>query len=139
MPGYFLIKSEPDKYAYAALERDGRTTWDGVRNFEARKHLRAMQSGDLALYYHSNVDKAVVGVARVVRPAYPDPSAPGEDWSAVDVAPEEAFATPIALEAMKRDRALAGLLLLTRPRLSVLPVSPAHFDHIVKLGRRPAA
>lgn len=84
---YFLVKSEPSKYGFSDLVRDGKTCWDGVRNFEARNNLRAMMKGDLLLFYHSTEDKAVVGVAKVVRAAYPDPSAADGDWSAVDVAP----------------------------------------------------
>jgi predicted RNA-binding protein with PUA-like domain len=130
---HWLIKSEPNSYAYEQLVRDGRAVWDGIRNFEARNNLRAMQEGDLALFYHSTVGKEVVGVARVLSKAYPDP-ADGE-WSVVDVAPAFALTQPVTLETMKDDRALTGLLLLTRSRLSVVPVSVVHFDHILKLGK----
>ncbi|HEY3594439.1 MAG TPA: EVE domain-containing protein [Polyangiaceae bacterium] len=132
---HWLIKSEPNTYPYEKLVKDGRTVWDGVRNFEARNNLRAMNEGDLALFYHSNIGKEVVGVARIVKKAYPDPGAKDEDWSVVDVAPGFALNEPVTLEAMKDDPALNGLLLLTRSRLSVVPVSAAHFDHILKLGK----
>jgi predicted RNA-binding protein with PUA-like domain len=131
---YWLIKSEPNTYGYDKLVADGRTRWDGVRNFEARNNLRGMQEGDLALFYHSSTGKEVVGVARIERAAYPDPTAKGEDWSVVDVASHSKLPAPVTLEAMKKDPKLKGLLLITRSRLSVVPVSKEHFEHIVKLG-----
>jgi predicted RNA-binding protein with PUA-like domain len=134
----WLIKSEPNAYAFSKLVADGRTTWDGVRNFEARNNLRAMKEGDLALFYHSTIGKEVVGVARVVREAYPDPSAQGEDWSAVDFGPAFPLKKPVSLDTMKNDKALAGLQLITRGRLSVVPVSPTHFERILALGETKA-
>lgn len=129
---HWLIKSEPSEYAYAQLERDGRTAWTGIRSFEARKHLRSMRPGDLALYYHTGSEKAVVGLATVARAAFPDPTAPrGEEWDAVEIAPKQPLSAPVPLGAMKADRALKGLPLLTRGRLSVMPVSPEHFRHIL--------
>lgn len=134
---HWLIKSEPSEYAYAQLESDGRADWTGIRSFEARKHLRAMKRGDVALYYHTGGEKAVVGLATVTRPAFPDPTAPkGEAWEAVEVAPKQALRSPVALAAMKADRALKGLPLLTRGRLSVMPVTPEHFRHILAQGKR---
>src|SRR5262245_10726432 len=137
--GYWLIKSEPDVYSYAQLVKDGKTVWDGVRNFMARNNLRAMKEGDFVFFYHSNVGKEIVAVARVVREAYPDPKAKGEDWSAVDVAPAFALKKTVTLEAVKKDPKLAGFQLITHSRLSVVPVSEAHFDHILKMGetKRP--
>jgi predicted RNA-binding protein with PUA-like domain len=132
---YWLIKSEPNTYAYQRLAREGRAVWDGVRNFEARNNLRAMNEGDLCLFYHSTVGKEVVGVACVTKKAYPDPSAKGEDWSVVDVAPAFPLVQPVSLETMKADPALKGLLLIARSRLSVVPVSAPHFEHILKLGK----
>jgi predicted RNA-binding protein with PUA-like domain len=132
---YWLVKSEPFKYSFAQLVHEKRTTWDGVRNYEARNNLRAMKKGDLLLFYHSNEGKEVVGVARVLREAYPDPSAPDEDWSVVDVAPVVALKAPVGLEAIRADPALADIALLKRSRLSVVPVSKAHFDYILALGR----
>jgi predicted RNA-binding protein with PUA-like domain len=136
---YWLVKSEPDVYAYAQLVKDGKTVWDGVRNFMARNNLRAMKEGDFVFFYHSNVGKEIVGVARVVREAYPDPKAKGEDWSAVDLAPAFALTRPVTLETIKKDPKLAGLQLISHSRLSVVPVSAAHFDHILALGgtKRP--
>lgn len=132
--GYWLIKSEPDVYPYAQLVKDGKTVWDGVRNFQARNNLRAMKEGDFVFFYHSNVGKEIVGVARVVREAYPDPRAKGEDWSAVDVGPALALAKPVSLETIKKDAKLEGLQLITHSRLSVVPLSEAHFDRILALG-----
>ena len=135
---HWLIKSEPNAYAFSNLMADGQTTWDGVRNFEARNNLRAMKEGDLALFYHSTIGKEVVGVARVVREAYPDPTAKGEDWSAVDFGPAFPLKKAVTLDAMKSDKALTGLQLITRGRLSVVPVSPAHFERILALGETKA-
>ena len=132
--GYWLIKSEPDAYPYAQLVKDGKTVWDGVRNFQARNNLRAMKEGDLVFFYHSNVGKEIVGVARVVREAYPDPRAKGEDWSAVDVGPAFALAKAVSLETIKKEPKLEGLQLITHSRLSVVPLSAAHFEHILALG-----
>ena len=135
----WLAKSEPGAYSWDSLERDGRTEWDGVRNFEARNNLRAMREGDRVLFYHSVTGKEVVGVARVAREAYPDPSAVDGDWSCVDVVPVERFAHPVALATLKADPSLSELALLKRSRLSVVPVSRAHFDHISRLGREGSA
>ncbi len=130
------MKSEPDVYAFSRLVEDKRTRWDGVRNFEARNNLRSMKKGDLALFYHSNIGKEVVGVMRIDREAYADPSADaGEDWSVVDVAPVKALEAPVSLAAIKGDKALADIALLRRSRLSVVPVSQAHFERILKLGK----
>lgn len=135
MPRHFLVKSEPYKYAFEALVRDKKTRWDGVRNFEARNNLRAMARDDLLLFYHSNEGKAVVGVAKIVRTAYPDPTAEDGDWSAVDVAPVKALKVPVSLEVIRGDAKLAEMLLLRRSRLSVVPVTPAEFKRVLELGK----
>jgi predicted RNA-binding protein with PUA-like domain len=132
---HWLIKSDASKYSWAQLERDGRTFWDGVRNFEARNFLRAMKMGDLCLFYHSNEGKDVVGVAKVVKEAYPDPTAPEEDWSVIDLAPHKAFKAPVPLDVIKSDPELTEMALLKRSRLSVVPVTKTQFDHILKLAR----
>jgi len=130
------MKSEPNKYAYTQLVRDGRTHWDGVRNFEARNNLRAMKLGDLTLFYHSNEGKEIVGVAKIVREAYPDPSADeGEDWSVVDLAPVAALKEAVSLDTIRSDPSLADIALLRRSRLSVVPISREHFEHILALGK----
>lgn len=131
----WLVKSEPYKYPFQQLLRDGRTHWDGVRNFEARNNLRAMKEGDLVLYYHSNEGKEIVGIARVAREAYPDPTAPGEDWSVVDLEPVTPIKAPVSLDAIRADPELVDLALLKRSRLSVVPVSKPHFDHLLALGK----
>ena len=135
---YWLVKSEPAKYAWAQLVRDGRTVWDGVRNALARQHLAAMRRGDLVLYYHSNEGKEIVGIARVVRESHPDPTADDPKWLAVDLEPVRPLAEPVTLAAIKADTRLEGLALIRQSRLSVLPVSSPHFDHILKLGKTKA-
>ena len=135
MPSYFLVKSEPEVYAFARLVKERKTAWDGVRNFEARNNLRKMKKGDRVLYYHSGDEKAVVGVAKVLREAYPDPSATEGDWAAVDLEPEKSLTEPVTLGQMRADPALDGLALLKKSRLSVVPVSAAHFQRILKLGK----
>jgi predicted RNA-binding protein with PUA-like domain len=131
---YWLVKSEPNAYSYDQLVKDRRTRWDGVRNFTARNNLRAMKEGDLAFFYHSNVGKEIVGAAVVAKEAYPDPTAKGEDWSVVDLAPAFALKKFVSLETMKKDPALKGFQLLSQGRLSVVPVLPAHFEHILDLA-----
>ena len=135
MPNHWLVKSEPYKYSFDELVRDEQTTWDGVRNFEARNNLRAMKQGDLLLFYHSNEGKAVVGIAKVAREAYLDASAEEGDWSVVDVAPVKPLASPVALDVIKKDKALAKMQLLRRSRLSVVPVTPEEFARILELGK----
>lgn len=136
---YWLIKSEPYKYSFAQLVKDGQTMWDGVRNYEARNSLRAMKQGDLALFYHSSEGKAVVGVARIKREAYPDPTAPEEDWSVVDVEPVAPLKAQVSLDDIRDDPSFAEIALLKRSRLSVVPVSKEHFDRILKLGKTKIA
>ncbi|HZJ53517.1 MAG TPA: EVE domain-containing protein [Myxococcaceae bacterium] len=136
MPAHWLIKSEPSAYAFARLQADGRTEWTGIRNFEARNNLRAMVVGDLCLYYHSVEEKAVVGVARVSRTARADPTAPGEDWASVEVEPVEPLATPVTLERIRADPALKDFQLLTRGRLSVVPVTPGQYARVLALSRQ---
>jgi predicted RNA-binding protein with PUA-like domain len=133
---YFLVKSEPGTYSFSDLVRDEKTAWDGIRNFEARNHLRTMKKGDRVLFYHSGKDKAVVGIARVVREAYPDPKAAGEDWSAVDLAPDSPLARPVTLAVIKADTKLTDFALIRRGRLSVVPVTRAEFDRVLALGKK---
>jgi len=133
---YWLIKSEPGTYSWDDLLRDGKTRWDGVRNFQARNHLRAMRPGDLALFYHSGDERSIAGVARVTAAAYADPTAKEGDWSVVDVEPAFALRTAVGLDRVKTERALAGMVLLKQSRLSVQPVRKEEFDAIVKIGGR---
>ncbi|MEZ4332340.1 MAG: EVE domain-containing protein [Myxococcota bacterium] len=128
------MKSEPFKYAWDQLVRDGRTFWDGVRNYEARNNLAAMKRGDLALYYHSNEGKEVVGVAEIVKEAYPDPTSDDPAWVVVDVEPRTALAKPVALATIKADTDLKEIQLIRRSRLSVVPLTPEEFERILVLG-----
>jgi predicted RNA-binding protein with PUA-like domain len=131
----WLIKSEPDAYSYAQLEREGRTEWTGIRNYEARNNLRAMSVGDLCLYYHTGDEKAVVGVASVIGAPKPDSTAKDEDWSSVDVAPVKRMKKAVPLAAMRSTPALAKFALLRRSRLSVVPVTDGELAAILKLGQ----
>jgi predicted RNA-binding protein with PUA-like domain len=137
VPAHWLIKSEPSEYSFARLEADGRTEWTGIRNFEARNNLRAMSVGDLCLFYHSVEEKAVVGIARVSRAARADPTAPGEDWASVEVEAVEALPAPVTLERIRADARLQTFQLLTRGRLSVVPVTPAQYARVLALSRMP--
>lgn len=131
---YWLIKSEPSVYPWAQLVREGNARWDGVRNFEARNNLRAMRVGDLLLFYHSNEGKEIVGIARVAREAYQDPTTK-DDWSCVDVEPVAPFTASVTLDALRKAKSLSELALLRRSRLSVTPVTKPEFDAILKLGK----
>ena len=133
--GHWLIKSEPSAYSFEQLVADGRTRWEGVRNFEARNNLRAMKKGDVCLYYHSNEGKAVVGLARVVREAYPDPTTT-EDFSAVDVEAVRALARPVLLDEMRSHRVLGKMMIFRRPRLSVVPVTDEEFALVLELAKK---
>jgi len=132
---YWLVKSEPVKYSWDKFMRDGRTFWDGVRNFQARNNLKAMQEGDLSLFYHSNEGKAVVGVAKVVKEAYQDPTTEDPKWVAVDLVPVHALLNPITLEQIKADTPLKNIGLVKQGRLSVMPLKAEEFDRILELGK----
>ena len=132
---YWLMKSEPFKYSWDEFVRDGSTYWDGVRNPEARNNLASMKVGDLVLYYHSNEGKEVVGVARVTRESYPDPTTDAARWVVVDVEPVRALETAVSWQQIKAEPALADLAVVRRSRLSVTPVSRKHFDKVLQLGR----
>lgn len=131
---YWLVKQEPDSYAWTAFVADGKTAWTGVRNFAARLNLRAMKRGDLVCYYHSNVGKEIVGLARVEREAYPDPTAEEGDWSCVDLVPVKPLKLAVTLEQLKADPATKDMQLIRQSRLSVSPVSEAAFRRILELG-----
>ena len=132
--GYWLVKQEPTKYSWDRLVRDGRTSWDGVRNYQARNNLQAMKTGDRVLFYHSVVGLDVVGIAEVVRAAYQDPTTADERWVVVDLAPVKALKKPVTLGAIKGVAALQDLPLIRQSRLSVMPLAKAAFDAIVKMG-----
>ncbi len=131
---HWLVKSEPAKYSWEQFERDGRSVWDGVRNFQARNNLQGMRNGDLVLYYHSNDGKEVVGIAKVVREAYPDPTADDPTWVVVDLVPAGRLAKPVTLTQIKNHESLQNIGLLRQSRLSVMPLRPEEFDVIVGLG-----
>ncbi len=130
--GHWLAKSEPFKYSWDDLVKDGSTYWDGVRNAQARNNLAAMKKGDLVLYYHSNEGKEVVGVARVTREAYPDPTTDDERWVVVDLVPHTAFPKPVTLADIKADPKLEGIALVKQSRLSVMPIAKPAFDRILE-------
>ena len=131
---HWLVKQEPSAYPWEQFLRDGRTAWTGVRNFQARNNLRAMHAGDSVFYYHSVTGKCVVGVARVVRAAYPDPTADEGDWSCVDLEPAETLPRPVPLELIKETPALRDLSLLRQSRLSVMPLTAAEARVLRRLG-----
>ena len=122
---YWLMKSEPYKYSWDDLVRDGKTYWDGVRNYEARNNLAAMRVGDLAFYYHSNKGKEIVGIAEIITSSYPDPTADDDAWVVVDIAPVVPFAEPVSLATIKQDPKLSEIQLVRRGRLSVVPITTA--------------
>jgi predicted RNA-binding protein with PUA-like domain len=131
---YWLIKSEPEEYGWDHLVRDRVGRWDGVRNYSARNHLRAMKLGDIALVYHTGKHKEVVGLAEVVKEHYPDPSATKGDFSAVDFSPVKQLVEPVTLKAIKEQTTLSQMVLVRSPRLSVQPVQPAEFREVMKMA-----
>ena len=135
---HWLVKSEPSSYSWSDLQRDGRTSWDGVRNYQARNNLAAMRKGDSLLVYHSVGDKEVVGIARVVGEAHPDATTDDPQWIAVDIEPVEALARPVRLDEIKAHPDLRDIALVRQGRLSVMPLSAAAFRAIVALAKRGA-
>ena len=131
---YWLIKSEPFKFPYEQLEKDKSTVWDGVRNYAARNNLRAMKKGDLALFYHSNEGKEIVGIAKVLKESYPDPTAKEGDWVVVEFGPYKKLKKPVTLEFIKSDKFLKTMELVRLSRLSVCPVRKEEFDRILELS-----
>ncbi len=132
---HWLVKSEPFKYSWSDLVRDGSTYWDGVRNYQARNNLREMQLGDRALYYHSNEGKQVVGIARVTKTAYQDPTTDDDRWVVVDLEPLKELVESVTLAEIKADAALQTIPLVTHSRLSVMPLDKTAFDRILTLGK----
>jgi len=131
---YWLIKSEPDKYSWDKFVADGRTFWDGVRNYAARNNLRDMREGDLAFFYHSNEGKEIVGIAKVVKEAYQDPTTDDTNWVVVEFSPVEKLNRPVTLAEIKADENLKEIQLVRLSRLSVSAVKPEEFDHVLKLA-----
>ena len=131
---YWLIKSEPGAYSWDDLVKDERTHWDGVRNYSARNNLRAMKVGDLCMFYHSVNEKAIVGIAKVVREFYPDPTTDDDRWVVVDVVPEQKLVRAVTLEEVKARPDLVNMALVRRGRLSVQPVKPDEFETILQMS-----
>ena len=136
-PGHWIVKQEPTAYSWDTFVKDGRTVWTGVRNFQARNNLSAMRLGDLVFYYHSVVGKAVVGIAKVAKQAYPDPTAKEGGWVCVDLVPVKALDRPVTLEEIKATASLANILLVRHSRLSVSPLSAEEFAEIERLSQAP--
>lgn len=131
----WLFKTEPSAYSWADLEREGRAVWDGVKNALALKHLGAVAKGDEVLVYHTGDEKAVVGIAEVVRGAYPDPKQKDARLVVVDLRPQRALARPVSLAEMRASQKLAGFDLLRLPRLSVMPVPAASWTAIMEMAK----
>lgn len=132
---FWLVKSEPDAYSWEKFVAEKGTLWSGVRNALARSHLAAMKKGDAVLFYHSNEGKQVVGIARVAKEAYPDPTADDPQWLAVDLVPVKPLAEPVTLAAIKAEKSLAEIALVRMSRLSVMPLTKAAFEKILAMGK----
>jgi predicted RNA-binding protein with PUA-like domain len=134
MKNFWLVKQEPSSYSWSDFVAEGQTSWTGVRNYAARNNLRKMQKGDEVLFYHSGDDKAVVGIAKVIRTAYPDSTAKEGDWSTVDLAPVSPLSRSVTLREIKGHSRLKGILLVRQSRLSVMPLAESEFREIVKMA-----
>lgn len=135
---YWLVKQEPESYSWESFVKDGHAAWTGVRNYQARNNLRAMKRGDAVIYYHSGDEKQTVGLARVEKEHYSDPTATDGDWSCVDLAPVKPLKKPVPLSAIKSDKFLQSILLVRNSRLSVSPLSEAEFKHLLHLAETEA-
>ena len=133
---HWLVKSEPFKYSWDKFNEDGVTFWDGVRNYQARNNLREMSEGDLVLFYHSNEGKNVVGIAKVVKEAYQDPTTDDTNWVVVDLSPVEPLKNPVSLEQIKAEESLKDISLVRQGRLSVMPLRADEFDKILEMSVR---
>ena len=129
------VKQEPEDYSWSDLVRDGKTAWTGVRNFQARNNLRQMAMGDEVLFYHTGKEKSVVGVAQIMKTAYPDPTADDPSWVAVDIKPLKALPRAVSLAEIRSNAKLRDLLLVRQSRLSVMPVGKQEFEEIVQMGK----
>jgi predicted RNA-binding protein with PUA-like domain len=134
MANHWLVKSEPSAYSWADLIREKHTAWTGVRNFQARNNLRAMKKGDLVLFYQSVTDPSVRGITKVVKEAYPDPTAKEGDWSCVDLAAVKPLPSPVTLQEIKGEKSLAEISLIKQSRLSVMPITPGEYEQILGMG-----
>lgn len=135
---YWLVKSEPFKYSWEQFEKDKKTMWDGVRNFAARNNLKAMKKGDLVFWYHSNEGKEIVGIAKVVKEFYQDPTTEDPNWVVVDLSPVKKLKKPVTLEQVKADKRLQQMDLVRLSRLSVGQVKPEEFDAVLLMAETKA-
>lgn len=133
---YWLVKSEPHKYAWEKFLKDKSTFWDGVRNYQARNNLRSMKLGDQVLFYHSNEGLCVVGIAEVIKEFYQDPTTDDKNWCVVDLAPVLSLKRPVTLAEIKSDSVLENISLIRQSRLSVMPVTTDEFNRILELSER---
>lgn len=131
---YWLVKSEPSTYSWEQLQKEKQTTWDGVRNYAARNHLKAMKKGDEVFFYHSNEGLAIVGIAKVAKEAYQDPTTEEEAWVVVDLKPHKSLKKPVALDVIKKDKRLSNMALVRIGRLSVQPVTEEEYKVIMELA-----
>lgn len=133
---YWLVKSEPHKYSWEQFNKDKKTFWDGVRNYQARNNLKAMKKEDQVLFYHSNEGLEVVGIAKVVKEHYQDPTTEDNRWVVVDLAPVRSFKKPVTLKEIKTDTLLSEVSLIKQSRLSVMPLKSEEFDRILEMGMK---
>lgn len=131
---YWLVKSEPDAYSWERFVKEGKTMWEGVRNYQARNNLKEMKKGDMVLFYHSVSAKEVMGIAKVVKEHYPDPTADDDRWVVVDLVPVDTLSKPVRLEQIKKDDRLENIALVKQSRLSVMPLKNDEFDIILQLS-----
>lgn len=134
MAAHWLVKSEPSTYSWEQLQKDKQTSWDGVRNYAARNHLRSMKKGDLVFFYHSNEGLAIVGIAKVAKEAYQDPTTTEEAWVSVDLQPYKTLKKAVSLDVIKKDKRLADMALVRIGRLSVQPVTDKEYAVIMELA-----
>ena len=132
---FWIVKQEPSKYSWEQFEKDGSTYWDGVRNYQARNNLIAMNKGDLILFYHSVIGKQIVGIAKVTRESYPDPTTDDDRWVVVDLKPIKEFKIPVSLDQIKTHKELTEIALIKQSRLSVMPITKKEFQILLKLGK----
>ncbi len=132
---YWLVKSDPDTYSWNKMLQDKRTFWDGVRNYQARNYLKEMKKDDLVLFYHSQSDKSIVGITKVAREHYPDPTTEDERWVVVDLEVVDSLPNPVSLERIKNNPILAIIPLVKQQRLSVMPLTKEQYNEVMKLAK----
>ncbi len=136
---FWLVKQEPTKYSWDEFVHDKETYWDGVRNYQARNNLKAMKKGDFAFFYHSVSDKKIMGIAKIVKEFYQDPTTPDERWVVVDLKPVKPLKNQVSLEQIKSEKSLQDIALVKQSRLSVLPLTQKEFKTILKMGNTDLA